>query len=411
MNIFTLLSLLNSLYVFRSVLRMAMLPAAFEIGGIAVYAVQVMNYTRVEGLVLGTVLTALGDGLVIPKMQEFSRSLPQHDLPRLVFTWAPLEASFVLTSFGILTGVASPEDQEPTSIWMILLANLVRILATLLAGGLLGGASALCTKLVKYNPFGIFKGSSSEMLLILVATALAAFALGKGAAGHELVPMPFCPGSLFQPELLVIVTGACFAHVSNEEVLHDLEHTLGEVWSFGQIILFSMLGSKITPDLLPSLGAVFPVMMAGLLMRFLGVACGLLLTCQSKGLWDLVPDTLFCFLCTLPRATIQGALGGEPKKMNFFSQGCSNSRVVQDYIFTAAQLYILCYSVIGMVLLHTVGPRLLKMTLPTKEEESVALKDAEEAAAWCIQCFRIRFVVAKRRSVIVGMVCRFLEGF
>ena len=31
---------------------------------------QVMQYNLVEGLVLGTVLTALGDGLVIPKMQD-----------------------------------------------------------------------------------------------------------------------------------------------------------------------------------------------------------------------------------------------------------------------------------------------------------------------------------------------------
>jgi hypothetical protein len=29
-----------------------------------------MQYTRLEGLVLGSVLAALGDGLVIPKMQE-----------------------------------------------------------------------------------------------------------------------------------------------------------------------------------------------------------------------------------------------------------------------------------------------------------------------------------------------------
>jgi len=50
---------------------MAILPAACEILGIALYAYYVMQYTRLEGLVLGSVLAALGDGLVIPKMQEF----------------------------------------------------------------------------------------------------------------------------------------------------------------------------------------------------------------------------------------------------------------------------------------------------------------------------------------------------
>ena len=42
---------------------------------------------------------------------------------------------------------------------------------------------------------------------MLLATTLAAFALGHGEEGHELVPMGFAPGSTFQPELLVIVTG------------------------------------------------------------------------------------------------------------------------------------------------------------------------------------------------------------
>lgn len=42
---------------------------------------------------------------------------------------------------------------------------------------------------------------------MLLATTLWAFALGQGGEGHELVPMGFAKGSMFQPELLVIVTG------------------------------------------------------------------------------------------------------------------------------------------------------------------------------------------------------------
>ena len=144
---------------------------------------QVMQHSRVEGLMLGSVLAALGDGLVIPKMQaaagwgdgiggnpwiqigapictpkkstprppikhrggycknatfwkrkgciqmspdtcgwfcgfvgtnslpkEFAQSFPKHELPRLVSSWAPVEASFVLTTFGVLAGLASPES-------------------------------------------------------------------------------------------------------------------------------------------------------------------------------------------------------------------------------------------------------------------------------------------------------------
>ena len=94
--------------------------------------------------------------------QEFSQTFPDHPLPRLVFAWAPLEASdlqcsgavpfdptrtalpvpceasFALTAFGVLTGLASPAHQAPTPLGTILLANFLRLVATLALGVLLG---------------------------------------------------------------------------------------------------------------------------------------------------------------------------------------------------------------------------------------------------------------------------------
>lgn len=361
---------------------MAILPAACEILGIALYAYYVMQYTRLEGLVLGSVLAALGDGLVIPKMQEFSQSFPGHALPRLVSTWAPVEASFVLTTFGVLAGLATPE--AATAIHRIVLANALRLVATLLVGIIFGAISGGFMNAISDQDFGpgIFTGSTSERLLMLLATTLWAFALGQGDEGHELVPMGFAKGSMFQPELLVIVTGACFAKISDHEILQKIEIALRDVWTFGQIFLFSMLGSKITPDLLPQLGHILPVMLVGLVWRLLGVALGILITCHSRERpRSILPDTMFCFLCTLPRATIQGALGGKPKELHFFG-----ASLVCSYIFTAAQLYILCYSVTGMILLHTLGPKLLEWSeqlqkSPDSRIQQVAAKTELERTA------------------------------
>ena len=178
------------------------------------------------------------------------------------------------------------------------------------------------------------------------------------------------------------MTGACFAKISDHEILQKIEIALRDVWTFGQIFLFSMLGSKITPDLLPQLGHVLPVMLAGLVWRLLGVALGILITCHSRERpRSILPDTLFCFLCTLPRATIQGALGGKPKELHFFG-----ASLVCSYIFTAAQLYILCYSVTGMILLHTLGPTLLEWSeqlqkSPDSRIQQVAAKTELERTA------------------------------
>lgn len=174
----------------------------------------------------------------------------------------------------------------------------------------------------------------------------------------------------------VAPAGACFAQIADHGILHRLEEALQAVWIFGQIFLFSMLGSKITPDLLPQLGNLLPVMLCGLLWRLLGVALGILITSGSRGRpTTVLPDTLFCFLCTLPRATIQGALGPKPKNLHFFTIAISR------YIFTAAQLYILCYSVIGMIVLHTFGPKLLEWSRekPQPDARIQQATDGEEA--------------------------------
>lgn len=95
-----------------------------------------------------------------------------------------------------------------TSINMIVLANFLRLLATLVVGLLFGAICAwFMNAIADEDAMGLFTGKTSERLLMLLATTLWAFGLGQGEEGNELVPMGFAPGSMFQPELLVIVTG------------------------------------------------------------------------------------------------------------------------------------------------------------------------------------------------------------
>jgi hypothetical protein len=345
---------------------MAWLPAMCELMAIAAYGSTILGYTWQEGAVLGTVLVALGDGLVIPKMKEFSTKFPGHPMPRLVFTWAPLEACFALTMFGTLEGISAPADQPSINVWMLVFANLLRILATLCAGAVMGAVSGWVIPrrtALKLNGQQLFTGASVEAFLMVLAVALIAFGLGEGTKGKELVPMGFSPGSLFQPELLVIVTGTFFAHVADARVLHEVEQIMGGLWVFGQLVLFSMLGSRTTPQILPQIVHVLPVMILGLLARFAGVLLAIFLTLGARGAKRSTAfhDAVFCFLSTLPRATIQGALGSVPVTQRFF-QGYPLKHQAQLFIFTAARLYIVIMSVLGMILLNNLGHQMLKAT-------------------------------------------------
>lgn len=112
-------------------------------------------------------------------------------------------------------------------------------------------------------------------------------------------------------------------------------------------------------------------MAIGVGMRFLSIAVCMLLTVKGRGCGcpscvksrreTLKYDVIFCWLSTLPRATIQGALGAVALQRHFFA-GSANMNHAEEFIFTAARLYIICCSVFGMITLNTIGPVLLLAT-------------------------------------------------
>ncbi|CAE8684262.1 unnamed protein product [Polarella glacialis] len=344
---------------------LALLPCTLELVGITVYASYCFGWSWIEAAVLGTSLFALGDGLVIPKMAEFGFEYPALQVPRLVFTAAPLECSFALTLFGVLKGLAEPADQkEPQAVWIIILANVVRILATLAFGAAVGTASGyflshrteLTVPAVKVPVK--FTGQPVEAFLLILAVALAAFGLGCEEEGVTMMwPMGFSPGPMLQPELLVIVIGSFFARAADAHVLHGIEGAMSGVWVFGQLILFSMLGSRTELKVFEKFWEVCPLLLVGLSCRLVGYricknpACK---KCKARNEAKFWYDVAFIFVASLPRATIQGALGSIPMTERFFASSPGRKQV-QLFIAASAKIYIVLMSVVGSILLDVVG--------------------------------------------------------
>lgn len=339
----------------------ATVPATFEAAGIAAYAHYVLDWTKVESCVLGITLFGIGDGLVIPKMGDFAQQFPGHPLPRFMFLWAPLEASYALTLFGIVSGVADAAGKATTSVPLLVMSNVLRIAATVIVGAAVGAGLGVVVSNRQSLPVPL-TGTTVEAYLFVLATALAGFGMSSEETGSPMVPMGFTSGSLFQPELMVIVIGSLFARVVDTEIKHSVEMTMGGVWVFGQLVLFSMLGSRTDLSLFRQVVEVLPILAIGLSLRFVGV---LLVTAAT--VWmrpessqkSVLSDATFCFLSTLPRATLQGALGQVPITKRFFHKDGDRLHI-QAFISMVARLYIVCMSIFGSILLDTFGPMMLK---------------------------------------------------
>lgn len=357
---------------------MAWLPWTCELLAIAGYGVFSLDFTKREALVLGTILSTLGPGLVMPKMKEFGTLCKRHPLPRLLFTWAPLEGSIALIFFGFMLGLVSPQPFVASRISTLLVLNILRIVATVGAGALVGGVSGWLISrrmLLRFRGQPFFSGLPVETFLMTLAAALIAFSLGASYHGRVFVPWPMAlvPGSLFQSEPLVVAMGTTFAMTADHTALQEVKSILGGVWVFGQLILFSMIGSGADVSILREARGVLPIMGLGLLARFVGVLVAVYGTrdsrgCASQSRWSTMKDASFCFLATMPRATVQAALGAVPMTERFF-HGDPDRAQVGLFIFTAARVYIVVMSVVGQTLLNTLGPLLLDITTERPEEE------------------------------------------
>eukprot|EP00930_Biecheleria_cincta_P094456 TRINITY_DN8557_c0_g1_i2.p1 TRINITY_DN8557_c0_g1~~TRINITY_DN8557_c0_g1_i2.p1 ORF type:complete len:557 (-),score=82.56 TRINITY_DN8557_c0_g1_i2:185-1855(-) len=368
------------------------LPSLLECVGLATYAVWILEYSLVEAGVLASCLMALGDGLVIPKMAEFGADPEYRGLQiiRLVFTAAPLEASFALTLFSVLGGLAEPENQkEHQPVSSVLLFNVLRILITLAFGTIVGrlAANFISNRHGLKIPFSdtkvMFTGQAVEGFLFVLAISLAAFGLGFEGDGQLVLSMPYSSGPLFQPELLVIVIGSVFAQKTDPEVLHGIENAMAGLWVFGQLVLFSMLGSRTELAIFSKFNDVWPLLAVGLSFRFAGAMCAVFLTqghrtcnqagcekCPQSNKQSFWLDTAFLFLASLPRATIQGALGSVPATAKFFARN-PNRQQVQAMILTSARLYIVVLSVLGSIALDILGRQVLNRlhNLPGCEQQ------------------------------------------
>jgi len=375
-----------------NVLVMALLPATLEWSVIMLFGVWALGYTLLESLALGIALFAVGDGIVVPKMHSLGARFQGHCLPRIMRLAAPLEACFACTLFGTAIGLAAPLSGRPGgTASSSLLASALHLVVSIGAGAALGYLSGKLIPLrtrVRIRGRQCFAGTSAESFLIVFATGLAAFGLGKPGLFRSWPVASSISDPLFQPELLVLALGVVLASTMGARQVEGIESVVGGMWMVCQLILFWLLGSSADGTMLSHLHQTLPLMVIGLIARFIGTVLAGYLTLGSGPCRraSLLSDAAFCFLASLPRTTLQGSLGSASITGRLLMGVGVGSHGAQTVIAAAARLYILCLSTLGSLLLDALGPRLLLRSgggsggdgkRPAAGGETSAAKEAE----------------------------------
>jgi len=374
-------------------------------------AYSIYGLTGLEAATFASIMSSLGEGIVIPRMVDMvRRASPGHTLlPRAVLTAAPVECILALFMFGACSSMLAGQPSEnqpnlrPLSGGEQAGLVLLQIICTLLVAALIAHSFALllgARKRIKWRGSGkhFFIGSTHEELIAVIAMGMIAYGVSlvvpvpdslsvtkraamAEAGGHRLLAEAAAAAgghfeSLVEADLCVVSTVYIFARLRPVHTVHRVEQGVSGVWTVAAIFLFTSLGSNLS---LPATGnplALLAPVAAGLCARV--VAISLVMACSthmrglSFNLKNCFYESAFVLFATFPRATIQGVLGRLPLQNKLVSP-----EIGLLYIQTAA-LTVLVMAPLGVVLQSAFCERLLHRT--DIADVHVAASEAHPAA-------------------------------
>ena len=315
----------------RPALLMAFLPATFEIGAFLLFAPMLLNVSRVEALLMGSVLAAVSPAVVVPRMVALMDEGRGTDkkIPQLILAGASLDDIFVIVLFTAFLGINMGDGVGA----MTFLNIPISIVLGIALGAFVGFAVAYLFEL--FHRKGLTIRNTLKTILLLATSFLLLAIEG------------WLEGVIAVSGLLAIMSMAMvYAMRTKAEVVNRLKDKYGKLWLAAEVLLFVLVGAAVDIRYTLSAGLLAVAMiLIGLAFRSVGVFLCLLGTDLNK------KERLYTVFAYLPKATVQAAIGAVPLSMGL---SCGN------IILSVAVLGILIAAPLGAILMDSTKNKLLK---------------------------------------------------
>lgn len=315
----------------RPALLMVFLPATFEIGAFLLFAPMLLNVSRVEALLMGSVLAAVSPAVVVPRMVALMDEGRGTDkkIPQLILAGASLDDIFVIVLFTAFLGINMGDGVGA----MTFLNIPISIVLGIALGAFVGFAVAYLFEL--FHRKGLTIRSTLKTILLLATSFLLLEIEG------------WLEGVIAVSGLLAIMSMAMvYAMRTKAEVVNRLKDKYGKLWLAAEVLLFVLVGAAVDIRYTLSAGLLAVAMiLIGIAFRSVGVFLCLLGTDLNK------KERLYTVFAYLPKATVQAAIGAVPLSMGL---SCGN------IILSVAVLGILITAPLGAILMDSTKNKLLK---------------------------------------------------
>ena len=306
-----------------SAVRMAVIPCLVETAATTAAFHWLFGFDWLTALVGGSILSAVSPAVVVPSMLDL-KERGYHDVPTLVLAGASVDDAVAITIFTAAAGLAAGGAVSTVG---VIVSFPLAIANGLVLGVVLGFAAAW------FFSRAFERIRATEKALLLVVVSLLVVQVG------DALPVA---------ALLAVMTIGFVLLERAERVAHEMASKLAKLWVPAEIFLFVLIGLAVDLQVVIRAGGRgLAVLGLGLLARSAGVLVSLLP--DRKLTWA---DRLFALVAYLPKATVQAALGAMPLAMGIEGG---------DVILSVAVLAIVVTAPVGLVLIRTLGPRLLAL--------------------------------------------------
>lgn len=304
---------------------LSVVPATLEGFAIAILSMIFLDFTFVQGAILGFIIAAVSPAVLIPSMVSLIDKKIGQDkaIPQLLLVGASADDTVAINLFTTFLGIYMSEGE------VSFLSSIISIPITILFSI---GVSILIFKLTKT----IILKVKNNFLKVFIAffTILSMRFIEKNL--HI---------SIFNSLFSVMVYGFLIRNYlvdSSKFILDKMNY----IWKYGKLYLFTFVGMAIDPKLV---GKYFFIGLVILIISLSVRSLGVLISLRNTNLNN--KEKLFCIIAYLPKATVQSAKSSVPLQM-----GVSGGEIMQ----AIAIFSVLLTAPIGSILIKLTSKRLLK---------------------------------------------------
>ena len=296
----------------RPAVLLSIVPATLEGLTIAILSMLFLNFTFIQGAILGFIIAAVSPAVLVPSMVDLiNRKIGQDKaIPQMLLVGASADDTVAITLFTTFIGIyMSGVNGENFSLSYKLMSIPVIIFLSIFIGWIL----ALLTKgLLKNIKFNWLRVCISLMICLMIKFIENAFHL-----------------EMFNSLLTIMIYGF-FLRTYLKDLAKTIQDGINVIWKYGKLYLFTFVGMAINPYLVGKYLWIGIIMLAiSLTIRSIGVLISLIGTNLT------LKERLFCVIAYLPKATVQSAKAGIPLQMGIIGGEIMQAIAVLSVLITA----------------------------------------------------------------------------